>query len=260
MGARTWPAWLAAAALVALAAGCQLHTAVAVEFEGDGGGRLAVTVEADEELAARVSEQPIDPLDQLADVGATLAPDWETDAGPTGDGGRAVTLAARFADPDELERLSAALAEALAAPELDPLDRFTVTVDREQLRLSGRAGLEPTDEVADFGLDPPAAVALLSDTVDYRIRVSMAGEVLETSADEQDDGTLTWRVPAGSSVEILAVAARPQHPWGRIGAGVAVLVLAAGAALWWRARRRTGVPAGQDAGRRSRPSSSSTSA
>lgn len=261
MGARTWPAGLAAAVLAVLAAGCQLHAVVDLELQEGGGGRLAVTVEADDELAARAADQPIDPLDQLAGVGRGLPPTWDTDARPTDDGGRAVTLAVRFDDPGELERVSAELADALAAPELDPLDGFRVAVDREEVRVTGGAGLEPTDEVGDLGLDSPAAVARLSDTVDYRIRVRMPGEVVEANAHEREDGTLTWRVPAGDSVDLRAVAARPARPWLRSVVAAGAVALAGTIALgWWLARRRTGVRGRQEAGGRSRPSSSSTSA
>ncbi len=112
--------------------------------------------------------------------------------------------------------------------------RFTMDVPPLGQELAGENG--------DFTAGMTAAIA---NTAEFRVRVSLPGEVTEHNADRVEDGVLVWELDlmgegrrtlsarsetAGVGPVILAIA---------IGAGVAVAVLAAvGARSAIRARRR----------------------
>lgn len=221
------------AVLVVLAAllvsGCQARLAIELVVDRDGGGVLAVSLGADAELLAQAEAADADPLGDLAAAGAGLADDgWRVDD-TIRDDGRTVRLATGFSSPEELGVLADDLADALAAPEVVPLEDLRVSVEDDVLRLSGVAGLVPTEEVTDLGLQPDQAVELLRDTgaIVYELTATLPGEMLETNADG-DGQTVTWRIRPGERMALVAVAQRPGGDWWLLtlaGAGGGALVL-----------------------------------
>jgi hypothetical protein len=194
-----------------LAAGCRMTAGVDLDVERDGGGQLAVRLAADAELLARAAQAGARPLDDLERVGRRLTGDgWVTMAAPAEGGGRSVTLSTRFDNPAELETLTSELAAALAAPELRALEPLRLGLTHDRVIVDGRAGLVVGAAVAEHGLTPQEAEALLAEAVDYRVTVTLPGEVLETNAAGRDGRTLTWPVPLGEEVVIRAVARRPR--------------------------------------------------
>ncbi|MDP8970993.1 MAG: hypothetical protein M3N52_10960, partial [Actinomycetota bacterium] len=177
-----------------LCAGCQLRLGVGVTVDRRGAGRLEVSVAADAELLARAAEAGVDPLGDLAAAGRQLrAQGWDTTDRHQPDGSRQVDLSTGFSDAEEFDALARDLAVALAAPELAVLEPMDLTVDQERLALVGSAGLQPSAAVAELGLSPEQAVDLLREqgAVDYRVRIALPGEVLETTAPKRDGSVLT---------------------------------------------------------------------
>lgn len=215
-------------------AGCRLDAAVSLVVDRDGAGSLALRLVADQELVARADAAGVDPFAPLREL---QVPGWSVADGDRDDGGREVTLRARFDDPDELAALSADLAAALDAPEARLLEPFAVELTSDTVAVSGGAGLVPTDVVAELGLTPDAAVAALADSVDYRVRVSLPGEVLEAPGGRVEEREVTWQVPAGEQVAVAAVSQRPP-PWWLWPAVVAGALLVVAALVLWRWRRR----------------------
>jgi hypothetical protein len=194
---------------VLLLCGCQLDGKVNVAVDGNGGGTLALTLSADEELRAAATAADADPLGALEQAGGQLA-GWEVTRSdrPGGDG--AVTLSTRFRDADELERVSRDLAEGLAAPELSPLGPMRLTVDDETVGFDGTADLRVSAAVAELGLTPARARARLADAVRLGITARMPGAVLQTNADQRpDDRTVVWNITAGQRRSLHVIAERP---------------------------------------------------
>lgn len=225
-----WARWVLAG-FVLLCAGCQLQMEIAVTFDRDGAGQLAVAVTGDADVQALAQAAGVDPLDDLVAAGDELADrGWQTSDTADEQGRRTVTLSAEFTGPRSFDQLAEQLALALSAPEVDLLAPLTVTVDDEHLVLTGSAGLQPTEVVAELGLTPEQAVALLRDeeTFTYVVGVDLPGAVLDTTADSQEDGTLRWTIEPGEQVTIHAVAQRPAAPaWPLVLGALAGLLAAA---------------------------------
>lgn len=245
MGPTLKPSWRAIGVLLGVLAlsGCRLGLDVALDVAGDGSGRLAVALAADAAAGRRAVEAGADPLALVADAGRGLAGQgWETADETAADGVRRVTLSVDAADAEALSAQAAELAAALAAPEGQPLEPLRVTLTEDRVEVAGAAGLVPGEAVADYGLSPEQAVALLDeqDALDYRVRVTLPAAVLSSNADAVDGSTLTWEVAPGEQQPIVASGVRPRFPWLRVAAAAAaalllalVLVLAGG-----RRRRR----------------------
>lgn len=224
-----------ALAALPLLAGCQLRADIELAVDGDGGGTLAVALELDEELEQEARAAGADVIEQVERAADDLE-GWEVETAQN-----RVRLSTEFDDPRELRQVSGAFADALAAPELEPLEPFAVTVTEERVSVTGTAALRPTDEVARAGLDPAEATSLLEENVAYQIAVDLPGEILSHNADRREDERLVWQVPAGERVEIAAEAERPQTPPVALLAGIAAAAALVGGlliALAWRRRRR----------------------
>ncbi|MDQ3537364.1 MAG: hypothetical protein M3415_00990 [Actinomycetota bacterium] len=225
-----------------LLAGCQLRVSVVVDIESHGAGRLRVGVAADRALLRRAAEAGADPLADVAAAGRRLAADgWVTTDSTAADGSRTVAVAVDFADPAQLESLTADLSAALDADEVRLLEPLQLTVTADEIRVVGGAGLVPTRAVADYGLTRRGAVRLLRDNqaLDYRVRLRLPGEVVSTSAPVREAATLTWPVTPGESVRIRAVGTRPRQLWRAVVAGAVggLLALAVASLLLWRRRQ-----------------------
>lgn len=220
-------------ALVLLVAGCQARLGIDIAVDADGAGQLAVSLAADAELLERTRAAGADPLSDLVATGRSLEPQgWRTVDVTDGEGTRTVTVSTGFAGPDEFADLAGHLTEALAAPELTPLSDLRLEVTDEEIRVSGVAGLEPTQAVTELGVQPEQAVAIMrdGDHLAYELSVALPGEVLHTSGQEHEGGRITWTVAPGERVELIAVGDRPGGAWWILAvagtvAGVAALGL-----------------------------------
>lgn len=210
MTTRTRRALLVALPLIAVTlAGCELRAAVGIDVTAAGGGTLAVTLDADQELQRAAQRAGADPLSTLAEAGRQID-GWEVERDESTPGAP-VTLSAGFAGPEELSSLSRALADAVAGPELRPLEAWALEVDERTVELTGAASLEVAPDVAALGVPPRRAARILADSAQLQVTARMPGEVLETTGEVSPDGTeVTWIVPAGER-RVLAVVA--QRPW-----------------------------------------------
>lgn len=242
-----WARWLVVGLALACA-GCQLHLQVEMALDRDGGGELELTLSADEALLEAARSAGADPLGELADSARELGDDWQVTERTADDGRRSVVLSTSAAGPDEYERVVGEVAAALSAPEAELLGPLSIAVDDERIAVSGRAGLVPTDAVGELGLAPDDAVVLLREegVFRYDVRLTMPGDVVETTADRQDGRTLAWSVEPGSAIDVRAVGNRPEAPlWplvagGAAGLAVTGLALRAAGRRWVRGDRRTG--------------------
>ncbi len=221
------------AALAVAAAGCEVGLDVAVDVGRDGSGRLGVTVGADAAALAQAAAAGATLADFAGSVRALEDPAWEVAESAAPDGSRTVKAAVAFDDPAALRRLSGELADAVAAPEGRLLEPLAVVVAEETVRVEGAAGLVPGPAVADLGLTPESATALLADSFDYTVRVRLPDpeRVLSANATRVDGEDLVWEVAPGAQVAIAAEGVRPRFPWVAVLFGAAAaLALAAGAA------------------------------
>ena len=210
-------------------------------MDRNGAGVLAVAVAADEELQARAAEAGADPLDDLLATGERLERPWRVSDRTDDEGLRTVTLSAAFADPEELADLSAEVADALNADEVDLLDPFAVTLTDDEVTVSGGARMAPTRVVRDYGLTPRRAVRLIerTDAFAYSVAVTMPAEVTAAGATVAEDGrTATWEVAPGEEVALSSTSVRPGPPLVRAVLGAGAGAVLAGGALWLLARRR----------------------
>lgn len=228
-----------AAALVLV--GCELRADVDVRVDRDGAGSVAFALATDEALGTQARAAGFDFPAAVAEAASDLD-GWDVEAS-----GRSVELATEFADPDDLRWTTAAFADALAGPELRPLEPFEVTVSDDRVRIEGAASLEPASEAEELGVEPGEAVASLGEAVDYTVSVELPGEILRHDADRREGNVLAWDVPAGERVELTAEAERPPAPPGflllAVAAGGALVLVVVGLALVARRRRaRRGGP------------------
>jgi hypothetical protein len=231
--------------LCTLLSGCRLGLDVALDLARDGSGRLAVTLAADAAAVERAAEAGADPLGVLAGAGEELSGQgWETRDQTAADGSREVELAVEADSAAALSAEAATLAGALAAPEARPLEPLTVTVTEDRIQVAGAAALVPETAVAEYGLTPEQAVALLDsrDALDYTVSVTLPAEVVSSDATTTAGSTLSWVVPPGQRVPITAEGVRPRFPWalaaGAAAAALALLAVAARLAARRRTRRR----------------------
>lgn len=253
---------MAAFALLAvLASGCQLDLELGVTVDRDGAGRLTIRLAADEALMAWTDSQDVAPFAFITGARGELeSAGWRVTDETTSGGARSVELSRGFSGPAEFERLTGELARTLAGPELTLLEPMDLTVTDDRIRLEGAASLRPTDAVAEHGLTPEETVALLrgeppagetggegpgnppaGEGLSYRIRTTLPGEVLESTATDRDGRTLQWVVPPGEDVTIRAVANRPDRTRWPLGlAALAGAGAAAAALVMWRRRLRLG--------------------
>lgn len=216
-----------------LLAGCQLRADVGLRLDEGGGGTIVVTVEADESLDEQARAAGLDLAGSLA-LATTEIDGWTAEV----DGSR-VELRTTVPDAEALREVSTSFADALATPELRPLEPFEVTVEDRRFRLDGAAALSPTAAVAELGYAREEAEALLRDNVRFTVTVEMPGEVVSHDADRSDGSLLVWDVGVGERRTITAESELPRLsgwlPLGVLAAGVALLV--AGAAGLARRRR-----------------------
>lgn len=192
----------------------------------NGGGTLAFAVGADSELLERAREAGADPLGDLVEDGKALD-GWRVTDVAEETGGRTVTLATDFAGPDELDKISQELTEALAAPEVVLLERLGVDVTDDRVDVAGTAGAVLKPAVRAYGVTPRKAARLLrrNDALEYRVSITPPGEVVETNAPtrhvseattqaaEAGDGSgLVWTVPPGRSIDFAVTSTRPGPP------------------------------------------------
>ena len=192
-----------------LLGGCRLDAEVVVRLDASGGGLVQALVVLDDDLAQRLEDAGVDPLGDVA-AAAADDPGWTTRRGP-----RRLELVRRADGPQELQEAVRSLARGLGAAEVSPLEAARVTVDDDTLRFESGAGLRLTDVVSELGVDRETAAAALREAVDYRVRVELPGEVLETSGrvvdTEDDEGAVVeWRVPVGEQVAVRVVGERPR--------------------------------------------------
>jgi hypothetical protein len=221
--------------------GCQLRVGVGVDVNRNGAGMLAVSVGADQELLARAKQAGADPLRALLAQRRQLAKTgWRVTEDTLAGGGREVLLSARFDSPEQFNVLTRDLAGALAAPELQLLEPFTLEVTRDRITVIGAAGIQPTSAITELGIQPADAVRLASeeDVIAYEVRVRLPGDVRSSTAPIQDQGTLVWKIHPGQRVEIRAVGTRPPRPLLPVLAMVAGALVAAGIAVAAALRRR----------------------
>lgn len=240
MISRWWSALLLTLLVIGIT-GCQLRVGVGVDVDRNGAGMLAVSVGADQELLARAGQAGVDPLGVLlAQSGQLAQAGWRmTEDVPAG-GGREVRLSARFDSPEEFNALTSDLAGALAAPEVRLLEPFTLEISDDRITVTGAAGLQPTATIAEAGIQPADAVRLATEeaAVAYNLRVRLPGEVLDSTAPIQDQGTLVWEIRPGQKVEVRAVGVRPPRPWLLVLAVVAEALVALGVVVAVALRRR----------------------
>lgn len=238
--------YLTTALLVAgalLVTGCRLTSDVEVTVGADGGGELAVSLAVDAELAAEAAAADADPLATLADAVSDLE-GWRV----TGPDQRTVTLTTAFDDPAGLRRTTAALADGLAGPELDPLAPMDLVVRSDDIELSGAVDLRVGEVGDQFGLDPAEAAAVLADSAEVLVVARMPGPVIATDGEVGPAAdTVEWVVAAGERREFTV---RSERPWtfarivdllaGPYGVAVAVtvVVVVAWLLLWTRHRRQ----------------------
>lgn len=240
-----WKRWtvLGALPICLLLSGCELRTHVGIVVDGDGAGVLSYTLTADAELRRAARRAGADPLVGLADAGAHLR-GWQV-ARRTDGALQGVTLTTTFDDPDELARVSAQFAEALAAPELRPLGPLRLEVEDRTVDLRGSAALALDDAaVRELGVRPAHARDVLDDGVQLRVTARMPGEVLQTNADAQSaDDRVAWTIAPGQRRTLRVVARRP---WtlARLGRllitveGVIALAIALALIFGWRRATR----------------------
>ena len=229
-----------------LLSGCELDGDVDVVVDGAGGGTIAFTVAADEELLRAAAADGVDPLAQLEQAGAALD-GWETTRRDSG-GGAAITLSTRFSDGTELQRVTTEFSGALAGPELAPLGPLRLAVTDDTVTLDGTAGLVVTGQVSELGLTPDQAHEELADAVDLRVVARMPGAILRSNADERpDETTVVWTLAAGERRTLEVASERPWSlarlllvlggPYGAAAVLAAVLGIAGFVGYRWRRRR-----------------------
>jgi hypothetical protein len=244
MPARIMAGWLPALLALVVLSACEAQLTIDITVAEGGTGELRLELTADEALEAAAAAAGADPLGALTAAGGDLAAEgWVVTERPTADGGRAVTLAAAFDDPADFDALAAAVADALAAPEVRLVERLTLEQDGALLRLEGVVGAVPGPAVADYGLEPDEAVALLAahEAFALHVRATLPGEIVETTASD-NEVPLVWTAAPGERVTVHAVAEQP-GPWWRhaaVLAAVALVMLAllTGALALRRRRRR----------------------
>lgn len=237
-------AWLAllAGVLAVLLAGCQVSVGGDVTVSEDGSGRLQLTIGLDEELAASLAEDGIDPFAGLEEL-----PDgWQVER----DGDRTVTVSADFASPEGLTQRVQQLQGGLDGEDPMVLDHLDLTVEDDgAARLEGWAGFRPPSSTglrgAGVAFDGDDLQALLEErgeeVLRVDLRVAMPGRVVDSNADEVDGSLATWRLPVTELAQVRVASEPPSllQQWLPVAVGALVgLVLGVLVVRLVRSRRR----------------------
>lgn len=238
---------LLAAILAALALpACRLDVALDVTLDREGAGRVEVSVRADAELVRRAAGEGVDPLADLVAAGEGLAAHGWTVSDEVGaNGSRTVRLGVAVTSPAEVQTVTGQLADALAAPELRPLEPLRVALLEDRITVEGAADLVVDADVPELGLTAEQATAALSDAdvVGYAVTVAFPGPVLQATVaiPSPAPSAVAWSVAPGESVTIRATAVRPGPtivPLVAAASGGAVVAAMALLALLWLRRRQ----------------------
>lgn len=199
--------------------GCRLDVTVDLVVEADGTGELTVTAIADPEV---VEQAP-----GLADdvrFDDAIAAGWVVD-GPsaTADGGLTVTLRHPVTSDADATNVLASLGPPFAGVRVErtapsPEDDETTVLLSGQLNLpAGFDSFADADLLAAVGGSPyasdlDAAGATPDRSMSAALRVSLPGEIEETTGTDTD-GVLVWEAPLdGTSTEVAALSV--QRPAG----------------------------------------------
>ena len=230
--------WALLVLLALAASACQVRVGTDVAVGEDGSGRLALTVALDEELAASLGADEIDPFAGLD----TLPEGWEVQR----EGARQVTVTAGFDQPAGLADRVAQLQDGI--DEQDPVvlqDASLEVAEDGSARFRARAGFRPPGSTglqgAGVQFDGQDLAALLAERGDevmrVDLRVTLPGPVVDGNADAVDGRTATWNLPVTELVEVRAAGGpASDRTWWLVGAA-ALLGLALGwiaVALWRR--------------------------
>lgn len=206
---------------VAALAGCQLRADLGLVVDEDGGGTIVVALETDEALSTRARDAGLDLAGQLA-LAANEIDGWTAEV----DGER-VELHTTAVDAAAMEATTQSFADAIATPELRPLEPVEVTLDERRVRLATSAGLVPTAAVGTLGYEQSEAEDLLRSSVRLTVSVEMPGEVVAHDADRVEGSRLVWDVGVGERTTITAESMLPQPrrwvPFGIVAAGATIL-------------------------------------
>jgi hypothetical protein len=261
---------LAAALVIVCAAGCQVHTGVAIQADRNGRGMVVVTVTLDKAAVAALGG-PAALAAQLQDADLVAA-GWTVTGPVSGPGSTTVVTASHpFADLAEASQLVEEVAGSGSAgsrPFRLSLSEhhgfwYTDTV------LSGKVDL--TCGIDCFG-DPGLAKALGLPTgvnpgplisaagqqpdhvFTFSLTADLPGSLRSNNAASRQGSTLGWNPQLGHTVELAAVTRIWNH--GRIVAAISVagglvLLLVGLIVFWWvrrrrRRRRRNAVEAGRN--------------
>jgi hypothetical protein len=244
------------AVVVALAAGCEVGTEVAVEVAEDGSGRVSVAVSLDPDATARVpglaAELRVEDLETAG---------WDVTGPAVEDDGLTWIRASKaFTTP---EQAATVLAEVAGTD--GPFRDFAVTRDRAVARttyaVSGTVdlagGLESfADEqlAAVLGGTPlgesvadieARAGAPLEDVFTFALAVDLPGEVTSSNATEREGTSLVWRPRLGDAEALDLLARSEERRTGTlvlIGVAVVAALAAVGVGVvaplvGWRRRR-----------------------
>lgn len=231
---------LVLAALVLSTTGCRLDLVTRVDLDGDGGGRLAVSLRLDAALSAAAVQAGVDPLTRLVERVEALQ-GWDVERVEDPDGGQLVELSTAFADPAELATRWEEVRAGLAAPEATLAGPLAVGVDPEagELSVEGELPLVVHEPAAsDLGTTVEELTAALSEVVSSQLVVHAPGPLLGggegaavAPADPDDpDGpvVLTWTAQPGQALAVSAVVEQPGLDLGALllQGGVVVAALA----------------------------------
>lgn len=197
-------------ALLVLATGCQLDLRLGVTLDDDGGGELALSLVADQDLVEQAAAAGVDPFATLAERVEALGGPWEVREEEGADvAGRTVVVRAGFGGPDEFALRYEELRAGLDAPEAAILGPLALVQDEETgiVRLTGEVPLELREAAAiDQGVDLPSLLASLDGVLSHTVEVRTPVTVLETSQQgvEPEEGgeVITTAVPLGGRVPV----------------------------------------------------------
>ena len=210
--------------LALVASACQVRVGADIAVGADGAGRLALTVALDEELAASLGADEVDPF-----AGLDALPDgWQVER----EGTREVTVSSAFEDAAGLGERVAELQDGLDDEDPAVLADADLEVDDDGSAVfTALAGFRPPSstglEGAGVRFDGQDLAALLAERGDevmrVDLRVTLPGPVVDGNADEVDGRTATWALPVTELVEVRAVGDPPaDRAWWIVGAAVLV--------------------------------------
>lgn len=226
---RRLPVALLMAVCAFVLTGC-IRVELSFTVEEDGSGVVDMVVAVDESLLAAADESPEDMLGDVDDLPPGAVVDEYREDGFVGQRMRVPVADMELA----AESLGSAddLTDAADFGFVREGDSWRFTMDVPPL------GEELAGENGDFAAGMTAAIV---NTAEFRVRVSLPGEVTEHNADRIENGALVWELdfldtePRTLSARSQIAGVGPVVVVVSAGAAVAIVVLAAMAA---RARRR----------------------